>query len=355
MAGERLDRETRGAWVAEEAAKVAGELGNDDILVVDSIKIAPQLDHLKQAFGSKLVHIHLTATDQVLAKRYRERPREVREFETYEELRASPTEADVEKLQSIAQYVIDTDRIPPEAVLTRALLDLGLSCTNVSQLVDVIVGAQYGSEGKGNICAHLATGYDVLVRVGGPNAGHKVASPEYKYVQLPSGTGSNPKAKILIGAGTTIWVPRILKEILDWRLMPDRLAIDPHAIVIHQSDRDLKSETLGVIGSTKQGVGMATARKIIGRDLKVHLGARVQLANEVDELKPYIRDTKAELEQAYVAEHRIMLEGTQGTDLSLHHGIYPHVTSRETTASGCLADAGIAPLRVRKVVMVTRT
>ena len=257
MAGERLDRETRGAWVAEKAAKVAGELGNDDILVVDSIRIAPQLDHLKQAFGSKLVHIHLTATDQVLAKRYRERPREVREFETYEELRASPTEADVEKLQSIAQYVIDTDRIPPEAVLTRALLDLGLSCTNVSQLVDVIVGAQYGSEGKGNICAHLATGYDVLVRVGGPNAGHKVASPEYKYVQLPSGTGSNPKAKILIGAGTTIWVPRILKEILDWRLMPDRLAIDPHAIVIHQSDRDLESETLGVIGSTKQGVGMA--------------------------------------------------------------------------------------------------
>ena len=55
---------------------------------------------------------------------------------------------------------------------------------------------------------------------------------------------------------------------------------------------------------------MATARKIIGRDLKVHLGTRVQLANEVDELKPYIRDTKAELEQAYVSEHRIMLEGT---------------------------------------------
>jgi adenylosuccinate synthase len=50
-----------------------------------------------------------------------------------------------------------------------------------------------------------------------------------------------------------------------------------------------------------------------------------------------------------------MLEGTQGTSLSLHHGSYPHVTSRETTASGCLADAGIAPNRVRRVVMVTRT
>ncbi|HEX2448647.1 MAG TPA: adenylosuccinate synthetase [Methyloceanibacter sp.] len=113
-------------------------------------------------------------------------------------------------------------------------------------------------------------------------------------------------------------------------------------------------ESLGAIGSTKQGVGIA-ARKIIGRDLEVHLGARVQLAGQVDELKCYIRDTKAELDQAYAAGRRIMLEGTQGTDLSLHHGIYPHVTSRETTASGCLADAGIAPLRVRKVVMVTRT
>jgi adenylosuccinate synthase len=87
------------------------------------------------------------------------------------------------------------------------------------------------------------------------------------------------------------------------------------------------------------------------------------------ELKPYIRDTKIELEKAYATGKRIMLEGTQGTDLSLHHGSvttnksdlklhdgsYPKVTSRETTASGCLADAGISPLRVRKVVMVTRT
>ena len=62
-----------------------------------------------------------------------------------------------------------------------------------------------------------------------------------------------------------------------------------------------------------------------------------------------------ELEKAFAAGERVMLEGTQGTDLSLHHGMWPHVTPRETTASGCLADAGIAPSRVRDVIMVVRT
>jgi adenylosuccinate synthase len=68
-----------------------------------------------------------------------------------------------------------------------------------------------------------------------------------------------------------------------------------------------------------------------------------------------VRSTWIELERAYAAGKRIMLEGTQGTDLSLHHGMWPHVTSRETTASGCLADAGIPAGRVDRVIMVVRT
>lgn len=354
-AGDELDYATDGAWVAEEVEKVAAELGNDEILVVDSVRKAVQLKHLRDKLGSSVIHVHLTAPDEVLSRRYLERPRALREFETYEEVRVSQTEAAVGELEKVADIVVDNERIPPEAVLTNTIAKLGLVSTKVEPLVDVIVGAQYGSEGKGNICAHLAGEYDVLMRVGGPNAGHKVADPRYTYVQIPSGTGSNPDAKILIGAGTTIWVPRILKEILDWNLTPGRIAIDPQAMIIHQSDRDWEAGELESIGSTKQGVGVATARKIIGRDLKEHLGARVRLAENVDELKPYIRDTKAELDRAYAAGLRIMLEGTQGTDLSIHHGIYPSVTSRETTASGCLADAGISPRRVRKIVMVTRT
>jgi adenylosuccinate synthase len=75
----------------------------------------------------------------------------------------------------------------------------------------------------------------------------------------------------------------------------------------------------------------------------------------VDELKPFIRYTFAELERAFSNGEKVLLEGTQGTDISLHHGMWPHVTSRDTTASACLAGAGISPKRVRDVFMVVRT
>jgi Adenylosuccinate synthetase len=178
-----------------------------------------------------------------------------------------------------------------------------------------VVGGQYGSEGKGNICSHPAHEYEVFVRVGGPNAGHMVADPPYKYVQIPSGTGSNDKAKILIGPGATIWVPQILKEIADHGLKKDRIVIDENAMIIEQSDRDFESQSKDSIGSTKQGVGAATARKIVGREQE-HMGAAVRLAGLHPDLKEFIGSTARELEDAYASGKRIMLEGTQGTSYS---------------------------------------
>lgn len=84
------------------------------------------------------------------------------------------------------------------------------------------------------------------------------------------------------------------------------------------------------------------------------LGGPVRLAKDHPDLQPFVRSVGWELEKAYSSGTRVMLEGTQGTDLSIHHGHYPNVTARETTAAGCLADAGIAPSRVRRVVMVMR-
>jgi adenylosuccinate synthase len=81
----------------------------------------------------------------------------------------------------------------------------------------------------------------------------------------------------------------------------------------------------------------------------------VRLAKEFPQLKPYIRESQVILEKAFVRGERVLLEGTQGTSLSLHHGLYPWVTSRDTTVPGCLADAGIASTRVRRVIMVCRT
>ena len=216
--------------------------------------------------------------------------------------------------------------------------------------VDVVVGGQYGSEGKGQIVAYLAREYDLLVRVGGPNAGHKVFEvPEpYAHHQLPSGTRKS-EAKLLIGPGAVIRVDKLLKEIADCGVDADRLRIDRNVMII--TDEDIKSEAELVknIGSTGQGVGAATARRILERN-KATL-----LARHIPELKPFLGNALEVLEDAFSTNKKVLLEGTQGTGLSLYHGLYPYVTSRDTTVLGCLAESGIPPNRVRKVVMVCRT
>lgn len=356
--GDKLDIETNGKWVLDQFLAETSGAPADQIWLVDAVRTLDQVKHFRQKFGDRVVHVHLTAPIGVLRERYLARRAEIREFNSYDEAREhGATESKIETLAEVANVVLETHRSSPRSLLAQATAGLGLFPREVARCVDVLVGAQYGSEGKGNICAYLAKRekYDVLMRVGGPNAGHKVADPKYDYIQLPSGTQSNLDAKILIGAGATLSVKQVLKEISDLKLTEDRLSIDPQAIIIEDSDIEQEAGTLEVIGSTKKGVGVATARKILGRDGNKYWGSKVRLAKNIAEFKPFIRDTKVELEKAYAAGKSVLLEGTQGTDLSLHHGEYPFVTSRETTASGCLADAGIAPTRVRRVIMVMRT
>jgi adenylosuccinate synthase len=363
IAGDRLDKETGGKWVTDGAVEHINGLSANAILLIDSVRIEKQIDHLRNAFGQSVVHVHLTASIETLRERYLNRDPKLREFDTYDELRGNTTEANIEQLGLIADVRVLTDHCEPKSILAQIVAGQGFYPSEPERLVDVVVGAQYGSEGKGNICSYLASDYDVLVRVGGPNAGHWASVPKpIKYVQIPSGTAANPNAKVLIGAGATIRVSQILKEISELGLKPERLSIDPNAVIVEDADLEFENQSLEVIGSTKQGVGAATARKILCRDGREHLGSRIALARDSAELHDFIRSVGIELEKAYADGRRIMLEGTQGTDLSLHHAAYslsrpyyPNVTSRETTASGCLADAGIPPLRVRRVIMVTRT
>jgi len=123
-------------------------------------------------------------------------------------------------------------------------------------------------------------------------------------------------------------------------------------MIIAEEDTQFEKATLvGSIGSTGQGVGAATAREI----LRGAMPPAVRLAENVRELKPFLRETTPLLECAFRDGKKVFVEGTQGFGLSLHHGKYPHVTSRDTTVSGCLSEAGIPPRRVRKIVMVCRT
>lgn len=359
-AGEKLDKSDGGEWVAEalqrEIEATSIEQTPKGLYVVDSVRIPGQINAIRTAYGADVFHIHVTADPAVLKQRYLDRARNEDAGVEYEALKKNKTERDIGQLAALADVVVDTDRCTAGAVLVRATALLDLYPRGGEKLVDVLIGGQYGSEGKGNIVGHIATEYDLLVRVGGPNAGHQVfAEPKpEKYYHLPSGTKRAPNARLLLGPGAVINPKKLLDELAEHSIDRDRLTIDAQAMIISDEDIEEEERLFGNISSTAQGVGVASARKLTGRsDYKS--GEKLFLAKDCEDLKPFIGSARKVLADAFVNGHRILLEGTQGTSLSVHHGQYPHVTTRDTTVAGCLADAGIAPSNVRRVIMVCRT
>ena len=300
-----------------------------------------------------VVHLHLTANFEELEKRYKKRKSHIQELTKYGDAKNDPTESNIEKLATIADAVIRTDRCTSSDILLRALAQLKLVNVQFSPCVDVVVGGQYGSEGKGDIVAYIASEYDMLIRVGGPNAGHIVYEEPrpYTFHQLPSASRSID-ASLIIGPGAVINLETLLKEIRECDIAAERLSIDPQSLIIESADIKLeKTKQKNSIGSTAQGVGAASARRILKRGDR----SKVRLASDIQALRPFVRPTVEQLANAYASNQRILLEGTQGTSLSIFHGHYPHVTSRDTTVAGCLAEAGIAPAMVNRIIMVCRT
>lgn len=352
--GDRLDRETNGQWVRDALQRLLirlGPLEPEAIVLVDAVRIPAQIKAIRKAYGFSVLHFHLQTPAETLSERYRHRSSGLKELASFSEVKKNPTEARVQELESSADVVLNTKLCRKEDVLAKAATYLGLYSNHHARLVDVIVGGQYGSEGKGHIASYLAPEYSLLVRVGGPNAGHKVflADGPYTHHQLPSGT-LRSEAKLLIGAGAVLNAEYLMREIAECNVNRDRLSIDPRAMVISRTDITREAGLKARIGSTGQGVGFATARRIVNR------GKRIRLAGDVPELAPFIHgETWEILEDAYARGQKALVEGTQGIALSLYHGDYPHVTSRDTSVSGSLAEAGVSPSRVRKVVMVCRT
>lgn len=345
-AGEKLDRRTRGRWVLEKLNGFLHDKAASAPIVVDSVRTNNQIKTIREAYGAAVKHIHLTAPADVLKVRYDAKHNMA---PSYEEVCSNRTERRVGNLADSADIVIDTDRCNEKDVLIRAASHLGIYSKEDRGYVDVIVGGQFGSEGKGQIAHYLGREYDLLVRVGGPNAGHKVFEvPPYTHHHLPSGTRKSD-AHLLIGAGAVINVDNLLTEIAECNIEAGRLRIDRNAMVILDEDIEKERCLVETIGSTGQGVGAATARRIMKRKEKT------LLAGSVPELRPYMCSGLEVIRDVLRQNGKICLEGTQGTGLSLYHGGYPYVTSRDTTVSGCLAEAGIAPRRVRRIVMVCRT
>jgi adenylosuccinate synthase len=348
--GAELDQRDPG-WVANGFSRSVFET-DKDLVVIDAARIGGQVDALRQAFGRGVRHVHVTASRETCAARHEQRSgsHNVVEDLSYEEIVQDPTEAKVDSLGDMADIRIDSDLSAEEDVLVRAAAQLGLLDREHAPCVDAVLGGLYGSEGKGNIAFHIAPEYDLLVRVGGPNAAHKVflATGEvFTHYSLPSGT-QNCTAQLLIGPGAVIFPPELLDEISGCDVSADRLSIDPRAMVIRPKDKEEEVALRARISSTASGAGYATSRRILRE-------ADVELAENIVDLHPYIRPAADILEAAYASRQRICLEGTQGSGLSLYHGPYPHVTSRDTNVGGCLAEAGIAPARLRRVVLVIRS
>lgn len=224
----------------------------------------------------------------------------------------------------------------------------------------VVVGGQYGSEGKGAIAAHLSRGYreqDVAIRVAGPNAGHTAYDDdnrEWKLRAVPVAAVTSRNCQLHIAAGSEIDVDVLFREIdeLDGagHNVSERLTIHPSATLIEA--RHLNAEEsaglVGRIGSTGKGIGAARADRIMRRAMLAGDLAALERRNLISEPGTFDLD----------GLRSVLVEGTQGYGLGLHTDRYPQVTSSDCRAIDFLSMAGISPwadcIMSTQIVIVAR-
>lgn len=226
----------------------------------------------------------------------------------------------------------------------------------------VLVGGQYGSEGKGAIVAHIANQYRIHIRVGSPNAGHTIYWRGAKHVMqsVPCGW-INPDADIVIGRGALLNMKQLMKELVHiLSYYPDfltRFYVDPEAGILDEKFHDMEGGVNGEmhkrIGSTGEGVGPARVARI-NRDPN-NFRQFKDVAEEYGLEGCIMKDTPKYIALAQDMGFNILVEGTQGSALSLLHSHWPYCTSIDTNAAGIISEVGIAPSRVTDVLMVCRT
>jgi adenylosuccinate synthase len=225
--------------------------------------------------------------------------------------------------------------------------------------VSVVVGGQYGSEGKGKTSLHIARndpGAAAIMRVGGSNSGHVGIARDGRRIalrQLPAGA-IDGNLLVLIPAGSYIDVELLLRECAQLGYHPGNLKISPFAHVITQVHKDWEHRTAlrEAIGSTLSGTGAAVLSRVArgAGDLPPAV-----LAEDIPQLAPFLGDTTAVARDLLARGRRIVIEGTQGFGLSaLHAEAWPKATSRDTTAGSFVAEAGLSPLDVDDVTLVLR-
>ncbi|MDH7564317.1 MAG: adenylosuccinate synthetase [Candidatus Bathyarchaeota archaeon] len=215
----------------------------------------------------------------------------------------------------------------------------------------VLAGGFWGDEGKGKIVSYLALKdpIHVCVRTGSVNAAHTIWYKGKRYaLHMVPGGFVNEKCRLLLGAGTNVEVKQFLAEVEETNVK-SRIGVDSQASIIeekHATQDKANSHLREAIGTTGRGVGPAQEERA---------RRTAKLAKDITELKPYLADASLEANTAIDANKNVLLEGTQGLQLSLYHGTYPYVTSRDTSAAAICAEAGVGPARIDEVIVVLKS
>ncbi|MFT7823426.1 MAG: adenylosuccinate synthase [Sulfurimonas sp.] len=264
----------------------------------------------------------------------------------------------------------------------------------MSVKADLIVGLQWGDEGKGKIVDHMAQTHDYVCRfAGGHNAGHTIVLDGKKYALhlIPSGV-LNPNAKNIVGNGVVLSPKDFIKEISQFDALEGRLFLSdkahvllPYHALIDQAKERMKGDK--AIGTTGKGIGPAygdkiarvghrlgellhpekLADKVIGffemnkpifDAMEVETPDREQLIAELNAYKEalgkYITDTTQMVWDILDDGKKVLLEGAQGTMLDIDHGTYPYVTSSTTVSAGACSGLGLNPKDIGKVTGIAK-
>ena len=263
----------------------------------------------------------------------------------------------------------------------------------------VIVGTQWGDEGKGKIVDILASSADLIVRFqGGSNAGHTVVIGNKKVIlhQIPSGILS-PRKKCIIGNGVVLDLEQLLNEISDLKsqgYMKDDSALliseEAQLVMPYHKKIDLareKARGKGKIGTTGRGIGPAYEDKVARVGIRLidifdpeifrskleqvlpeknwyltRLGEEgfdldgifQDFSGMVSKIKKYVANTSLVVNEGLGKKKNVLLEGAQGTMLDVDHGTYPYVTSSNTVAAQACTGSGIGPTMIDRVIGVSK-
>lgn len=225
--------------------------------------------------------------------------------------------------------------------------------------VSVVVGGQYGSEGKGKVALDRVRRdplIQAVVRPGGTNSGHTGYALDGTRVvlrQLPV-AALDGQVDVVFPPGSYIDVTLLFNELDRTRIPWSRVHIDARAQIIRHEhiEWERRAGLATSIGSTGSGTGAAVLSRVSRYSAQHPVGVS---AGEVDALQPFLKDSNEVLQSLMSGHGRVLIEGTQGFGLSLLHGdAWPKATSRDTTAAGFLSEAGLSPFDVDQIILVIR-